>query len=194
MIDLHIRTQRLALRPFVIADAPRVRELIGAWAVTRMLARVPFPYPHGLAEDWIGKHDTGRAAGENFPFAITLHSRLIGCVGLHEQPDFGQFVLGYWIAVAYWGFGYATEAARAALGFGFGWLGLAGLGAQYYAENEGSGRVLAKLGFVETGRGPHPCLARNAEIPGVNLELTRDAWIENRYKNAMKFWDKPRST
>jgi len=36
--------------------------------------------------------------------------------------------------------------------------------------------VLAKLGFVETGRSSHPCLARNAEIPGVELELTRDSW------------------
>jgi RimJ/RimL family protein N-acetyltransferase len=176
MIDLSIKTQRLALRPFTATDAPRVRELIGAWAVTRMLARVPFPYPQGLAEEWIAKHPDWRAAGENFPFAVTLHNRLIGCVGIHERPDRGQFVLGYWIAVSYWGFGYASEAAKAALGFAFGWLGLAALGAQHYEENEASGRVLRKLGFVETGRSMHPCLARNADLPGVDLELTRDSW------------------
>jgi hypothetical protein len=40
--------------------------------------------------------------------------------------------------------------------------------------------VLAKLGFVETGRGMHPCLARNAELSGVELELTRDAWLKKQ--------------
>ncbi|MGE4063730.1 MAG: GNAT family N-acetyltransferase [Rhodospirillaceae bacterium] len=180
MVELSIRTERLSLRPFAVGDAPRVRELIGAWAVARNLARIPYPYPQGLAEEWISKHDDGRMAGAHYPFAITLHNRLIGGVGLHENAERGQITLGYWIAVAYWGFGYATEAARAILGFGFGWLGLAGVGAQHYRENEMSGRVLRKLGFVETGRGLHPCLARKAEIPGVELELTRDEWLVKR--------------
>ena len=175
MIDLSIRTERLVLRPFIPADAPRVRKQIGAWPVARMLARVPYPYPPGHAEAWIAGHDAARASGRGFPFAITLHNRLAGCVGLSETND--QFRLGYWLATSYWGLGYTTEAARAVLEFGFGWLGLAGIGAQYYEENQASGRVLAKLGFVETGRGMHPCLARNAEVPGVDLELTRDFWI-----------------
>lgn len=177
MIDLTIRTERLTLRPFAIADAPRVRELTGAWAVTRMLARVPFPYPIGLAEDWIGKHAAGRAAAEAFPFAVTLHNRLIGCVDLNKKLEHGRMELGYWIAAPFWGLGYATEAAGAILSFGFGWLGTQFVGASHYEENESSGRVLAKLGFVETGRGMHPCLARNTELPGVQLELTRDAWM-----------------
>lgn len=176
MIDLSIKTERLALRPLTLADAPRVRELVGAWAVARMLARIPFPYPPGRAEDWIATHDDARVRGESFPFAITLHDTLIGGIGLEESRERGQFRFGYWIAVSYWGFGYATEAARAALGFGFGWLGLAGVGASRYVDNEASGRVLAKLGFVETGRAMHACLARNAEIPGIELELTRDVW------------------
>lgn len=177
MIDLSIRTERLALRPFIPADAPRVRELIGAWVVTRMLGSVPYPFPPGLAEEWISKHDALRASGDDFPFAVTLHNRLIGCVGLGDSSGRGRIQLGYWLAASYWGLGYATEAARAVLGFGFGWLGLAGVSARRYVDNEPSGRVLAKLGFVETGRGMHPCRSRNAEVPGVDLELTRDFWI-----------------
>lgn len=179
MLDLRIRTDRLNLRPFVPEDAVRVRELIGAWAVTRMLSRVPFPYPPGHAEDWIGTHVQARARGENFPFAITLHNRLIGCIGLQDNPTRGQLGLGYWLAVSYWGFGYTTEAARAVLAFGFGWLGLAAIGAQYYEENAASGRILAKLGFVETSRGLHPCLARNTPLPGIEVELTRESWAAN---------------
>lgn len=176
MIDLNIKTERLRLRPFVQADAPRVRELVGAWAVARMLARVPFPYPPGAAEEWIAGHDASRARGEDFPFAVTLHNRLIGCMGLNEDRDRGQMELGYWIAVSFWGFGYATEAARAILGFGFGWLGLAGIIARHYTENEASARVLRKLGFVETGRGSLFSRARNSELPNVDLALSRDTW------------------
>ncbi len=180
MIDLSIRTERLALRPLTLADAPRVGELIGAWAVARMLSRVPFPYPPGRAAEWITTHDDGRVRGESFPFAVTLHNKLIGGIGLEESRERGQFRFGYWIAASYWGFGYATEAAKAALGFGFGWLGLAAVGASRYVDNEASGRVLDKLGFVETGRAMHACLARNAEIPGVELELTRDVWRQKQ--------------
>jgi len=177
MCDLSIKTKRLALRPFVAADAPRVRELIGAWAVARMLAVIPYPYPPGLAEQWIANHDASRARGDDFPFAVTLHNRLIGCIGLNEDPQHGRVELGYWIAVSYWGFGYATEAAQAILSFGFGWLGLAGISSRHYEENTGSARVLTKLGFVETGRSLHPCAARKTEVPSVELELTRDSWM-----------------
>jgi RimJ/RimL family protein N-acetyltransferase len=93
MFDLSIRTERLVLRPFVQADGPRVRELIGAWSVARHLARIPYPYPPGLAEEWIATHDAGRAAGEAFPFAVTLHNRLIGCAALHEERERGEVVL-----------------------------------------------------------------------------------------------------
>ncbi len=176
MIDLNIRTPRLSLRPFSKADAQRTGELCGAWAVARMLASVPFPLPAGLTDDWITKHDDARANGDDFPFAITLHNRLIGCISLGKDPGRGRIELGYWIAVSYWGFGYATEAARAILAFGFGWLGFAAVCARRFEENEASGRVLAKLGFLETGRSLHPCLARKAQLPGVELELTRDSW------------------
>jgi len=60
--------------------------------------------------------------------------------------------LGYWIAMSFWGLGYATEAARAAVEFGFGPLGLHRINAHYFAGNIGSKRVLEKIGMRREGR------------------------------------------
>src|SRR6202035_4106255 len=47
----------------------------------------------------------------------------IGFVGLHEVPDYLSFApgveVGWRLARGFWGPGFATEAASAAIGFGF---------------------------------------------------------------------------
>jgi RimJ/RimL family protein N-acetyltransferase len=48
--------------------------------------------------------------------------------------------------------GYATEAARAVVEFGFATLGLHRIHAHYFAENKASGRVLEKFGMRHEGR------------------------------------------
>jgi RimJ/RimL family protein N-acetyltransferase len=49
---------------------------------------------------------------------------------------------------AYWGRGYATEAARAALDYGFGKLGLSEIGALTVPANQRSRRVMERLGMT----------------------------------------------
>ena len=44
---------------------------------------------------------------------------LVGRVGFHQPEGWPDFELGWTIAREHWGKGYATEAARAALGYGF---------------------------------------------------------------------------
>ncbi len=51
-----LQTERLMLRPFHVADAPRVKELAGAWEIAATTANVPHPYEEGMAEAWIGAH------------------------------------------------------------------------------------------------------------------------------------------
>ena len=45
--------------------------------------------------------------------------RLAGRVGFHEPDGWPEFELGWTIGRAFWGKGYATEAARAALRYAF---------------------------------------------------------------------------
>lgn len=59
--------------------------------------------------------------------------------------------LGYWIAPDYQGEGYATEAAGLCLVHAFDELGLHKVWARTIEDNEGSKRVLEKLGFQQEG-------------------------------------------
>lgn len=65
--------------------------------------------------------------------------------------DGDEVELGYRLGKDHWGKGYATELAKASAAYGFGALGFDRLVAVSYAENEGSRKVLGKVGFVERG-------------------------------------------
>jgi RimJ/RimL family protein N-acetyltransferase len=63
-----------------------------------------------------------------------------------------EAVLGYDLDPSHWHLGYATEAARAILGFGFETLDLHRVWSYHVAENERSAAVLRRLGFQQEGR------------------------------------------
>jgi RimJ/RimL family protein N-acetyltransferase len=66
--------------------------------------------------------------------------------------------IGWRLAPTYWGHGYATEAARAALAFGFGELGLREVVSFTVPENLRSRRVMEKIGMTHDPAGDfeHP--------------------------------------
>ena len=59
----------------------------------------------------------------------------------------GEGSLAFYLARAYWGRGLATEAGRAFVDFGFHELGLSRIVTAVQVGNDGSVRVLEKLGF-----------------------------------------------
>lgn len=145
---MFLRTERLFLRPAWLEDVPELTRAIGQEPVVRMLARVPWPYREEHAREWI---ETTR--DPYLPnLLVTLpgeRGRIVGACGLHD--DEGQVEVGYWIAPAHWGRGYATEALRALLSL----ARLAGherVVSRHAADNPASGRVLRKAGFRPTGR------------------------------------------
>lgn len=114
----------------------------------------PWPYPADGARTYISESLALRDAGTKYVFAVSDDSgRAVG-MSLLKDVDVaaGEGELGYWIGRPYWGRGLATEAAEATLGFGFGTLDLRAVRAVCLEENPASLRVLAKLGFIETGR------------------------------------------
>ncbi len=90
-----------------------------------------------------------------FQLAIVLREdgRLIGNCGIRRKPDNDwEADLGYELSPQCWGNGYATEAARAMVDFGFGELGLRRISSWCIADNVASARVLERLGFLKEGR------------------------------------------
>ncbi len=144
----------LILRPFSARDAPVVQALAGAKEVASTTLTIPHPYEDGVAEAWIESHALGYAAGTLATFAIVERSaqQPVGAIGLSLKPAHARAEMGYWIGVPFWNRGYATEAARMMLRFGFEELGLNRIHAQHFVRNPASGRVLQKVGMRYEGR------------------------------------------
>jgi RimJ/RimL family protein N-acetyltransferase len=147
-----LRTGRLLLRGFTLADAPRVQELAGAREVAATTLTIPHPYEDGMAEAWIGGHGAAWEQRKSLSLAVTTETEgLVGAMGLVVAPEHAHGEIGYWIGVPYWGRGFATEAAGAVLDYGFGELGLHRAVGRHFTRNPASGRVLRKLGMVHEG-------------------------------------------
>jgi RimJ/RimL family protein N-acetyltransferase len=171
---LQLRTERLTLRPFEIADARRVTEIGSDWDVARMLRRAPWPTSVALNREWLATHPSEWRAAEAYRFAIVRGGRLIGCVDI-DEIDAGEGSLGYWLESAAWGQGFASEAARAVVRFAFERLGLSRLRSGHAFDNPASGLVLKKLGFQPTGETRVWSRPRGEEITSVTYALGRPA-------------------
>jgi RimJ/RimL family protein N-acetyltransferase len=73
---------------------------------------------------------------------------LFGGCGLYlRRAGYREYEMGYVLHRDWWGRGFASEAARALVAFGFGELGAHRIYAQVDPENEASGRLLTRIGF-----------------------------------------------
>lgn len=171
-----LETARLRLRALRDADAPDIRRYAGDNRVAAMTARIPHPYPDGAAEAWIVEAARQAAAGVGWQLAVSRigDDALIGAIGL-ERDEVGQSAeLGYWIALPAWGHGYATEAARRVVAFGFDNAGLDGIHALALTENLASRRVLEKSGLLYQGLATVDARGTNATV--ATFALTRAEW------------------
>ena len=73
---------------------------------------------------------------------------MIGHCGLNYLEEYDETEVLYALARHAWGRGLATEAARAAVDFGFGPAGLTRLIGLVHPDNVASQHVLTKLGFA----------------------------------------------
>lgn len=148
-----LQTERLMLRPFELADAPAVQELASSREVADTTLSIPYPYRDGMAEAWILSHRQLRHTGLIINLAVILRATgtLIGAIGLRLEGTHDRGELGYWIGVPWWGQGYCTEAAAAALEFGFLEVGLNRIHAAHFSRNPASGRVMQKIGMRHEG-------------------------------------------
>lgn len=162
-----IRTERLRLIALSPLDAAEVTALISDWDVIRMLARAPYPYTIDDARAWLAK-------AQDYPWEFAIYTdRLMGVVGITGH-------LGYWMGKAYWGRGFMTEATRALVDAYFDRAASDQIVSGHFDENPASGRVLSKLGFVETGRSQQFCRPRGAKVPHIEMALSRETWQATR--------------
>jgi ribosomal-protein-alanine N-acetyltransferase len=148
-----LTTGRLVLRPFTLADAPRVHELAGAPQIADTTLSIPHPYPEGAAEQWIALHAESyvRGVGVNWAIVPKDGGGPAGAVGLMLTPEHSRAELAYWVGVPFWGMGFCTEAAREVVRFAFEGLDVARVFACHFSRNPASGKVMQKIGMRHEG-------------------------------------------
>ena len=76
---------------------------------------------------------------------------LIGSVTLEKDKVFPRAEISYWIADSYRNMGYATEAVKEVIVYGFTNMPLNRIQAMHFPDNTASGRVLEKAGMQFEG-------------------------------------------
>jgi RimJ/RimL family protein N-acetyltransferase len=149
-----LETERLVLRPLTPDDAPTLARRAGRREIPDTTISIPHPYSEQQAREWIAGHADFFTKGKGVVFGMESRHEgtLAGTIGLREiDAEHSQAELGFWVAVEHWGQGYATEAARTVVNFGFEQLGLNRIYAHHMVRNPASGRVLTKIGMKQEG-------------------------------------------
>jgi RimJ/RimL family protein N-acetyltransferase len=163
-------TPRLRLRPLRPADAAEIALHCSDARVARMTTRIPHPYPPGTAEAMI---ERVLAAPPDEPvWALDSggdgENGLIGMIGFTRREAGTE--IGYWVAPAVWGAGYATEAVEAVRDHAAA-CGVGALVAQVFQDNLASATVLTRAGFAYLGEGETYGLARGGMVPTFRYRL-----------------------
>jgi RimJ/RimL family protein N-acetyltransferase len=140
-----IETERLVLRRLAMADLeefialhrnPEVVRFVRALDRTQAEARL-----RANEQEW-------REFGSGLLAVLDRSSgRLLGRVGLKYWPQFRETEAGWLLRRDAWGHGYATEAARACIDWGFAALPVPYVTAMIQPKNTRSLRVAQRLGF-----------------------------------------------
>lgn len=120
-------------------------------------------------------------------WAVELKGKneFIGFVGLHEpivELPFSPCVeVGWRLAKAYWGRGFATEAAKEVLNFGFMNLSLEEIVSFTTTSNKRSQAVMKRLGMDYNGAFDHPSLPKDSPLLKHYLyTLTKVKWLNSK--------------
>lgn len=144
-------TDRLILRPWSEQDAPDLYE----YAVDPAVGPMAGWKPHeSLRESQIIIRELFIKKDDCWAVSLKDSGKVIGSVGLHEdrlRQGISSKMLGYVLSQKYWGRGIATEAARAAVAYGFEEMGLSVISVGHFPSNAKSARVIEKCGFIREG-------------------------------------------
>ncbi len=148
MRPVTIESDRLTLRGFGPDDIDRLSEILGDPVVMKYMPGNE-PWPREWAERELGnliehwdRHGYGRWA-----VVDREDGSMIGWCGLGFLPELNETEVAYLLDKDYWNRGYATEAARISLRYGFEEAGLERIIALAFPENAASRRVMEKIGM-----------------------------------------------
>ena len=178
-------SERLVLRPMEPKDAPF---MYAYCSDPEMVKHLPLNQTYTIADaersvqGFMGMY----AAHKSAPWGVTLketgeHIGICGFENWNAQTDRAE--IGFIIARHHWGKGFATEAARRVMCFGFEVMRLNRLEARTKAENEASKHVLARLGMTYEG-----LLREHSYWKGAYHDLELYAVLRREYEALAPGW------
>ncbi|WNS46281.1 GNAT family N-acetyltransferase [Paenibacillus sp. MMS20-IR301] len=151
-------TERLIIRRFRAGDGEDLHDYLSQEEVVRF-------EPYGVYDEASSKTEAVRRADDPAFWAVCLKDsgKLIGNLYFQQQdpPQFQTWMLGYVFNGRYQGCGYAVEACRKLLTYGFGTLGIRRVTAFCNPDNHRSWHLLERLKlrreghFLQTGYFKH---------------------------------------
>jgi ribosomal-protein-alanine N-acetyltransferase len=139
-------TERLILRRWTAEDADRLLAILSEEDILRYFPAA-LPWGREKAERYIAHHEVHWKERGYGHWAVVRDGQVIGWNGLEYLPESRETEAAYLLSRAAWGQGYASEAARAAIRFGFSQAGLEQIVGLAHPQNAASRRVLEKCGL-----------------------------------------------
>lgn len=147
-MNIIFETSRLYLRQFTEADAPLLVQLNSNPEVLKYLHEPLLETEeqalHVLQNIILPqyKNNLGRWA-----IHLKSNNEFIGWCGLKYRAELNEIDLGYRLMQQFWGKGYAFEAAKHTVDYGFNQLHLKTIVGRAHIENAGSLRILENVGL-----------------------------------------------
>ena len=143
-----LETSHLVLRPWRLKDADMLFRILQEQDILKFFP--PTTFTLEKTRDYINHQLTHWQEHGYGHWAVTLKEAgsLVGWDGLEYLPETDENEVAYLLSHQVWGCGYATEAALAAVRYGFEAAGLQAIIGLVHPENKASIRVLEKCGLT----------------------------------------------
>lgn len=146
-----LETSRLLLRPFAIEDAYSLYLLNSDPLVLQYTGDVPFKDVNEAAEFILQYNHYMQYGYGRWAVLDRESSAFLGWCGLKYSPEKKESDIGFRLHREYWGRGFATEAAKVCIDYGFADLGISRIVGRAQAGNISSHKVLEKIGMTQIG-------------------------------------------
>ena len=175
-----IESERLLLREFADSDFDAVHAYATDLEVLRFM---PWgPNSEEETREFLARAQSHASKEPRTALELAVieieSDRLVGGVGLHAERSEAE--LGYCLSRSAWGAGYATEAARLLVDFGFRSMTLHRIWAGADPENMASRRVLEKLGMRQEGHYRQNCQIRGEWRDTVVYAILEHEWRDSQ--------------
>ncbi len=178
-----LTTDRLVLRPPVRDDIDDLAIIANVREIAEMTSRMPHPYSRDDAAAFIERYERGEQEGHIYAITLGETGRLIGMCGVERRDRFGGLEIGYWVGRAWWGQGYASEAAGALVDLAFRVTGTDVIFAACRTVNARSRQVLVKHGFEFVGLDAIDTISAG-RVPVERFRLNRHSWLLGKQAGA----------